>query len=103
MSKTSILFPKTGPMAAVAALAAVALLGGCSGRDSAGAEKLAAMNAAADRAEKAAVRAETAAAKIDKAAQPTVIEADVEPTEDAEDAAVAAENEPLSTEPDVKT
>ncbi len=104
MSRANILFRKPGPLAAAAtALLATALLGGCSGRDVAGAEKLAAINAAAERAEKAAVRAEAAAAKIEKANQPTVIEADPEATEDAEDAALAAENEPASTEPDVKT
>jgi hypothetical protein len=32
-----------------------------------------------------------------------VIEADPDATEDAEDAAVAAQNEPLSTEPDIKS
>ena len=103
MSRANILFPKAGPMAAAAALVATALLGGCSSRDTAGAEKLAAVNAAADRAEKAAVRAEAAAAKIEKAGQSTVIEADPDSTEDAEDAALAAENEPASIEPDVKT
>lgn len=103
MLGSNILFPKAGPLVAAAALAVTALLGGCSGRDTAEAEKLAAINAAADRAEKAAVRAETAAAKLDKAGQPTVIEADPDATEDAEDAALAAENEPASTEPDVKT
>jgi hypothetical protein len=102
VSRASILFGKTGPLVAAVALGATALLGGCSGRDVAGAEKLAAINAAADRAEKAAVRAEAAATKIEKAGQ-TVIEADVEPTEDAEDASLADENEPASTEPDVKT
>jgi hypothetical protein len=103
VSRTNILFPKAGPMAAAVALVATALLGGCSGRDVAGAEKLAAINAAAERAEKAAVRAEAAAAKLDKAGEPTVVEADPDATEDADDAALAAENEPASTEPDVKT
>ncbi len=103
MSRANILFPKSGPMAAAAALIATALLGGCSGRDTDGAEKLAAINAAAERAEKAAVRAEVAAAKLEKVGQPTVVEADPDATEDAEDAALAAENEPASTEPDVKT
>lgn len=103
MSRSNILFPKPGPVVAAATLMALALLGGCSGRDTAGAEKLAAVNSAADRAEKAAVRAEAAAAKVEKANQPTVIEADPDSTEDADDAALAAENEPASTEPDVKT
>lgn len=103
MSGSNIHFPKVGPMVSSAALIAVLLLGGCSGRDAAGAEKLAAVNAAADRAEKAAVRAEAAAAKIEKAGQPTVIEADPDATEDAQDAAVAEEDQPQSTEPDVKT
>ncbi len=102
MRGSNVLYPKSGPMLAAAALAALALLGGCSGRDTAGAEKLAGINAAADRAEKAAVRAEIAAAKVEKANQPTVIEADAEATDDAEDAAVAAENEPLPNEPEVK-
>jgi hypothetical protein len=103
VSRASIQFSKPGQMVAAVALIGSALLSGCSGRDTAAAEKLAATNAAAERAEKAAVRAEAAAAKLDKAGQPTVIEADPEATEDADDAALAAENEPASTEPDVKT
>lgn len=90
-------------MAAAVALAATALLGGCSGRDTEGAEKLASINAAADRAEKAAVRAEAAAAKLEKLAEPTVIDADAEATEDAEDASLAKDDEPPPIEPDVKT
>lgn len=103
MSRVNIHFSKPGPMAAASALVVAVLLGGCSGRDTAGAEKLAAINAAAQRAENAAVRAEKAAEKIEKAGQPTVVEADPDATEDAEDAALAAENEPASTEPDIKT
>jgi hypothetical protein len=101
--RANILSSKAGPSAAAIALVATALLGGCSGRDTAGAEKLAEINAAAQRAENAAVRAEKAAEKLEKAGQPTVIEADPDATEDAEDAALATEEEPASTEPDVKT
>ena len=102
MRRSNILFPKAGPMVTAAALVATALLGGCSGRDTAGSEKLAGINAAAERAEKAALRAEAAAEKVEKATQPTVIEADPDATDDADDAALAAENEPQPNEPDVK-
>ena len=87
-------------MAVALLLGGATLLGGCSGRDTSGAEQLAAMNAAAARAEKAATRAEEALAKIEKAGQPAVVEADPDSTEDAEDAAIAAENEPPPNEPD---
>lgn len=93
---------KAGRLAAALLLGSALMLGGC-GRDTDGAEKLAEINAATLRAEKAAERAEAAAAKVEKAGQPQVIEADPEATEDAEDAAIAAENEPLSTEPEVKS
>ena len=69
------------------------------------AEKIAAINAAAERAEKAATRAEEAAAKIEKLNQPTVIEVDPDATEDAADAgeAAAAEaNDPVQPDADVK-
>jgi hypothetical protein len=95
-------FLKAGRLATTLLLGSALLLGGC-GRDTDGAEKLAEMNAAALRAEKAAERAEAAASKAEKASQPQVIEADPDATEDAEDAAVAAQNEPLSTEPDIKS
>jgi len=96
--------PSAGAGLAAVALAA-AVLGGCSGRDASGAEKIAEINAAADRAEKAATRAEEAAAKIEKLNQPTVIEVDPDATEDAADAgeAAAAEaNEPVQPDADVK-
>ena len=60
VSRASIQFSKPGQMVAAVALIGSALLSGCSGRDTAAAEKLAATNAAAERAEKAAVRAEAA-------------------------------------------
>lgn len=76
------------------------LLGGC-GRDTSGAEQLAAMNAAATRAEKAAERAEQALAKIEKAGQPVMVDAEPEATEEPEDTAVADANEP-PPEPEIK-
>lgn len=48
----------------------MSLLAGCSGRDTVSAERLAAMNAAAARAEAAADRAEKAAAKLGAAPSP---------------------------------
>lgn len=83
-----------------------ALLAGCSGRDADSAERLAEINAAALRAEKAADRAEAAAKKIEQAGQPMVVDADPDATEDATDAdeaAIEAQNAPQSTEPDVRT
>lgn len=88
-------------MVAAVALSAALLLGGCSDRDAA--EQLAATNAAAARAEQAAQRAEAAAAKLDKAGQSTVVEADPGAAENADDAGLANDDEPASTEPDVKT
>lgn len=58
---------KTGLLAA--ALGA-GLLGGCSGRDADSAERVAEINAAAARAEKAAERAEAAVAKLQNAKSP---------------------------------
>ena len=74
------------------------LLAGCSGRDTNGAEKIAAAQDAAARAEKAAERAEAAAAKIEKG-QTTVVEAEPDATDDAGDAAVAAEDKPEDPAP----
>jgi NAD(P)-dependent dehydrogenase (short-subunit alcohol dehydrogenase family) len=102
LSGSHILFSKAGRITA-ALLGGALLLGGCSGRDAEAAEQLAEMNVVAARAEKAAERAEAALAKIEKAGQPQVVEADPDSTEDAEDAAIAAENEPLSTEPEIKS
>lgn len=53
----------------VAALS-VGLLGGCSGRDADSAERVAEINAATERAEKAAERAEAAVAKLQNARAP---------------------------------
>ncbi|HEX4848093.1 MAG TPA: hypothetical protein VFV30_08110 [Novosphingobium sp.] len=92
---------KPGASLALTAVAAV-LLAGCSGRDSESAEKVAAINAASARAEAAAKRAEEAAAKIEKATAPTVIEVDPDATEDAEDAAIAEQNEPVAPDADIK-
>jgi hypothetical protein len=78
----------------------VLMLGGCSGRDAEGSEKLAAINAATARAEKAAERAETALAKIEKA---TLAEADPDATDDAADAVEADVDGPVSTDPDIKS
>lgn len=75
----------------IAALLAVgtvtSLLTGCSGRDSAEAERTAAINAAAARAEAAADRAESAAAKLGAGPAPVPVI-----TEDAEDPAPAEDN-----------
>jgi hypothetical protein len=98
--QASICCPKAGSLVAVLLLAGMLALGGCSGRDTSGSEQLAAINAATARAEKAATRAEEALAKIEKAGLPQVVEADPDSTEDAEDAAIAAENEPPANEPD---
>ncbi|WP_140420584.1 hypothetical protein [Novosphingobium sp. B 225] len=57
------------------------MLAGCSGRDTEGSEKIAAINAAASRAEAAAQRAEKAAAKV-ATPTPTVT---TEAPEDGED------------------
>ena len=76
---------KVGTKVALAASClAVSLLAGCSGRDTVSAERLAAMNAAAARAEAAADRAEKAAAKLGAAPSPAPTF-----TEDAEDPAPA--------------
>lgn len=104
MSGSITLKPRVGAGFAAVALVA-AMLGGCSDRDASGAEKIAAINAAAERAEKAATRAEEAAAKIEKLNQPTVIEVDPDATEDAADAGeaeVADQNEPLAPDADIK-
>lgn len=77
MSGSNFIIAKTGPLAV--ALAAT-LLAGCSGRDADSAERLAEINAAADRAEQAALRAEAAVAKLEKFKQGPVEV--VEPTVD---------------------
>lgn len=94
--------PRAGA-ALAALLLAAGTLAGCSGRDADATEKLAAANAAAERAEKAALRAEQAWAKIEKAGQPQVVEVDPNATEDAEEAAIAAQNEPVDPEADIKS
>ncbi|MFM5955192.1 MAG: hypothetical protein ACKOPE_12935 [Novosphingobium sp.] len=93
--------PRTGAALTAIALCGALLLGGC-GRDTDTSEKLAATNAAAVRAEKAAERAEAALAKIEKAGQPVVIDAEPDATEDAQDAAIADQNEPPAADADVK-
>ncbi|MFM5923921.1 MAG: hypothetical protein ACKOPG_07025 [Novosphingobium sp.] len=93
--------PRTGAALTAIALCGALLLGGC-GRDVDNSEKLAAANAAAARAERAAERAETALAKIEKSGQPTVIEAEPDATEDAQDTEVADQNEPPAPDADVK-
>lgn len=74
-------------VALVASCMGMSLLAGCSGRDTAAAERLAAMNAAAARAEAAADRAEKAAAKLGAAPSPAPTY-----TEDAEDPAPAEDS-----------
>jgi len=94
---------KPRAVAAFASLMVAAVtLSGCD-RDTSAAKQLAAANAAAERAEKAALRAEVALEKIEKANQPQVIEVDPNATEDAEDAAVAEQNEPADPAADVKS
>ncbi len=79
---------KVGSKAALAASClGMSLLAGCSGRDTASAERLAEMNAAASRAEAAADRAEKAAAKLSAAPSPAPTF-----TEDAEDPAPAEDS-----------
>jgi hypothetical protein len=91
--------PGVGAVLAALALSSAALLGGCSSRDTETSEKAAAATAAATRAEQAALRAESAAAKAEKASQPQVVEGDPNADDDAQDQAIAAENEPPSNEP----
>lgn len=98
VTQAKIIKTKTGAL--LLSGAALLVLGGCSGRDTAGSESLAAMNAAAERAEKAADRSEAAWTKIEKAIVP---EADPDATEDAADAAEADVEGPVSTEPDIKS
>jgi hypothetical protein len=76
---------------------ASAVLAGCSGRDTAAAEKIAAMEQLAVRAEKAADRAEAAAKKAAGAQPATVIE--VEPEDPSQTEAAAAEGEGDGSEP----
>lgn len=67
MFRSDLPLIKTGILAV--ALGA-GLLSGCSGRDADSAERVAEINAAADRAEKAADRAEAAVAKLQNAKPP---------------------------------
>jgi len=94
VNRSHRLIVRAGPIAASLLLGSALLLGGCSGRDTSAAEKVAQINAAAERAEKAALRAEAAAAKIEKLNQPTVIEADPDATEDAADADLTEDTNP---------
>lgn len=76
--------------AALAALALSATLGGCSGRDTDVAEKVAAAEAAANRSEAAAKRAEEAASHSRRqSTQNEVVTEDVEPGPDNQDANAA--------------
>lgn len=79
-------FPKAAKLAAAVLLGSAVMLGGCSGRDTVTAERLAQVTDAAMRAEKAADRAEAAANKVAKADQPIVVEADPDETGDPNDA-----------------
>lgn len=93
--------PRAG--AGLAALICSALLlSACSGRDAASAEKVAQINAAAQRAEKAAERAEAAAAQVAKGTAPTVIEVDPNEEDDEEAKKLAEQNEPLPPDADLK-
>lgn len=83
---------KTGMLAA--ALGA-GFLGGCSGRDADSAERVAEINAAADRAEKAAERAEAALAKLQNA-KPPVAQYEPEAEDPNPQDAAAAEEPPVS-------
>lgn len=65
MLRLNLPFPRTGMLAVAVA---AGLLTGCAGRDAESAERIAEMNAAAVRAEKAAERAEAAVAKLQNAA-----------------------------------
>lgn len=93
--------PRAGAGLVMLTLAA-ALLAGCSGRDTDSAEKIAQINAATQRAEKAAERAEAAAAQAAKGAAPTVIEMEPESPDDEEAKKIAEQNEPLAPDADLK-
>ncbi len=84
--KTSPALPRLpAPVVPVLLACACMVLGGCSSRDEVLAEKLAAAEAAAQRAESAAVRAENAAniaRPSNKPASATVVEASDEPAID---------------------
>lgn len=84
--------------AIAAALLLGTALGGCSGSDAKQAERLAEINAAALRAEKAADRAE-AAAKADRAGSSQVFAEDAEPAELPDEPAPADAGEPAGGEP----
>ena len=87
---------------AAALLASAMLLGGCS-RDANLAEKVAAADAAALRAEQAAKRAEHSAAQAARSAPAAVIEAEAEPTSDADHPDQAKANEAPAPGPEATT
>ena len=88
--------------AAAALLTSALLLGGCS-RDANLAEKVAAADAAALRAEQAAKRAEHSAAQAARAAPAAVVEAEAEPTSDADHPDQAKANEAPAPGPEATT
>lgn len=91
MSTARHIGPNCRTALAATVLASSILLGGCSSRDTVLGEKLAAADAAAVRAEKAADRAEDAAGKLDR--QPAeVVELDAEP-EDLQDPGPAEQDQ----------
>lgn len=92
MSGSNFPFPKTGLLAG--ALCAC-LLGGCSDRNANSAERLAEINAAADRAEKAADRAEAAVAQLQKAGAP-IPEIEPEVEEPSPEEAPPPEDQPAN-------
>ncbi len=90
MSGTNFPFTRTGLLAGIVY---VCLLGGCSDRNANSAERLAEINAAADRAEKAADRAEAAVAQLQKAGAP-IPEIEPEVEEPSPDDAPPPEDQP---------
>jgi len=89
--------PKAGHLALAIILASTPVLSACSGRDTTGAEKIAAAQDAAKRAEQAAERAERAAAKVDKS-QPTMVDAEPEPDPEPQDPSADTRDEPVKSE-----
>lgn len=91
MSRTAEFRPSTGAVLAVAAAIVIAL-SGCSGRDTDMSEKLAAVDAAARRAEAAASRAESAAKTSSSASAQQTAEAEIDPEDDGTSADPAAQD-----------
>jgi TPP-dependent 2-oxoacid decarboxylase len=99
----TIALPTHSKSRLAALLLATALVAGCSGRDSEMAEKVAAANAAAMRAEQAAQRAEHAAANAQRAQPGTTMEVDADPNEDPNAQPSQAPAKAAEAQPDPNT